>query len=271
MTLLTVDSFSQNENFKTIVKIPATGVKFQMESGQGCWSYATCSFLESELIRTGKGVFDLSEDFFIYHTYVKKGLNYVLRHGYTSFKNGGQAHDVLKIVKEIGIVPSPYFKIDHIAYTKGPTPVLKSYLNTILEDEYLDNDWMSHYMALLNSYFFNRSEQFQYKDKTYTSKSFAEFLGINTDDYISITSFTHHPINEEFVLEIPDNYACGSYLNLPLNDFVQVIDTSLMKGYTLVWDGCIEGNGYSNDKGLAMEPVDQYNKSIDLNPSLINS
>jgi bleomycin hydrolase len=264
MTLLTSDSFSQNENFKTIVKNPATGVKFQMESGQGCWSYATCSFLESELIRTGKGTFDLSEDFFIYHTYIKKGLNYVLRHGNTSFKNGGLAHDVLKIIKEIGIVPSPYFKIDHIAYTRGPTVVLKSYLNTILEENYLEEDWMRHYLALLNSYFSERSEQFLYKNNTYTPKSFADYLEINVDDYISVTSFTHHQFNEEFILEIPDNYSNGYYFNLPLNDLIQIVDTCLEKGYTLVWDGCIDGNGYANEKGLIMEPKDRYNKNIDL-------
>lgn len=264
LSLLTIDSFSQNENFKSIVKNPTTGVKFQMESGQGCWSYATCSFLESELLRTGKGTFDLSEDFFLYHAYIQKGLNYVLRHGNASFKNGGLAHDVLKIVKEIGIVPSPYFKIDHIAYTKGPTVVLKSYLNTILEEEYLEEDWMRHYLGLLNSYFSERSEQFQFESNTYTPKSFADYIEIDADDYVSITSFTHHPFYEDFVLEIRDNYASGFYFNLPLNDFTQVVDTCLMKGYTLVWDGCIEGNGYSNDKGLAIEPEDQYNRNIDL-------
>lgn len=266
LLLLTIDSFSQKEDFKVIIKNPATTVKFQMESGQYCWSYATCSFLESEIIRLKNDTLDLSEDYFIYQAYIDKALNYVLRKGYTGFKNGGLAHDVLSTVKVKGIVPSPYFKIDYIPYTKGPTLVLKSYLNTILVDDYLDKDWMSHYMALLNSYFFDRSDTFWYKNNTYTPKSFAEYLGINANDYISITSFTHHPFNEEFVLEIPDNFASGSYLNLTLNDFVQVIDTCLMKGYTLVWDGCMEGNGYSNDKGLAMEPVDQYNKNIDLNP-----
>ncbi len=124
---------------------------------------------------------------------------------------------------------------------------------------------MKHYLAILDSYFFERSEQFQYKNNTYTPKSFADYLEINVDNYISITSFTHHPFNKEFVLEIPDNYAGGAYLNLPLKDFIQTIDTCLMKGYTLVWDGCMEGNGYSNDRGLAMLPEDQYNRNLDLN------
>ncbi len=100
LAVLTIESYSQNEDFKIITKNAATKVKFQMESGQYCWSYATCSFLESELIRSGKGTLDLSEDFFIYHTYIDKALNYVLRQGETSFKNGGLAHDVLRTVKK---------------------------------------------------------------------------------------------------------------------------------------------------------------------------
>ncbi len=265
LAVLTIESYSQNEDFKIITKNAATKVKFQMESGQYCWSYATCSFLESELIRSGKGTLDLSEDFFIYHTYIDKALNYVLRQGETSFKNGGLAHDVLRTVKKTGIVPAPYYKIDYIPYTKGPNDVLKSYLSTILNEDYLSENWMKHYLAILDSYFFERSEQFQYKNNTYTPKSFADYLEINVDNYISITSFTHHPFNKEFVLEIPDNYAGGAYLNLPLKDFIQTIDTCLMKGYTLVWDGCMEGNGYSNDRGLAMLPEDQYNRNLDLN------
>ncbi len=268
LAFLSIDGFSQKEDFKIIIKNPATKVKFQMESGQYCWSYATCSFLESELIRSGKGTFDLSEDFFIYHTYIDKAFNYVLHQGKTSFKNGGLAHDVLRTVKETGIVPAPYYKIDYTPYTKGPTDVLACYINTILNENYLPENWMKHYLALLDSYFFERSDQFQYENNTYTPKSFVDYLEIDVDDYISITSFTHHPFNNEFILEIPDNYASGSYLNLPLDVLIQTIDTCLMKGYTLVWDGCIAGNGYSNDKGLAMEPEDKYNRNLDLSSTI---
>ena len=150
LSLLTINSFSQIEDFKVIVRNPTTGVKFQMESGQYCWSYATCSFLESELIRSGKETFDLSEDFFIYHAYIDKAFNYALRQGKTSFKNGGLAHDVLRTVKKIGIAPSPYYKIDYIPYTKGPTDALKSYLDAILDEDYLDKnfvDWDLSYSA----------------------------------------------------------------------------------------------------------------------------
>jgi len=265
LTFLITNTFAQGDDFKVVIANPATEVKFQMESGQFCWSYATCSFLESELIRMGKGEHDLSEDFFIYQTFIDKAFNYVLRQGYTSFKNGGLAHDVLRTVSKKGVVPAPYYKIDYAPYTKGPKYILSSHVKTIVKEDLASRNWQKHYIALLDSYFLRRNDNFTYKDNSYTSKAFAEHLGINCDDYLSITSFTHHPFYEKFVLEIPDNYANGSYLNLPLNDFSQIVDSCLMKGFTIVWDGCMSGNGYSNDKGIAILPANRHLKQQNLN------
>ena len=268
LVFLTVNSYSQNEDFNIIIMNPATNVKNQMGSGQYCWSYATCSFLESELIRSGKSVYDLSEDYFIYHAYIDKAENYVLRKGYARFYKGGLAHDVLRIVKEKGAIPDPFYKIDYIRNNNEPEDVLFSYLNTILKEEYLTENWMKHYLALLDSYFADRIDQFKLNDSAFTPKTFVKYIGINVDDYVSITSFTHHPFNTNFILEIPDNYANGSYFNIPLNDFIQIVDTCLIKGYTLVWDGCIEGRGFSYNDGLAMEPVYSNYKDLVLEPDI---
>ncbi|WP_430816566.1 C1 family peptidase [Carboxylicivirga sp. RSCT41] len=264
----TIWAFSQREDFKVIIQNPATSVKFQMESGQFCWSYATCSFLESELIRMGKGEHDLSEDYFIYHGFIDKAFNYVLRQGYTGFKDGGLAHDVIRTLNEEGIVPAPYYKIDYTPYTKGPKPILANHVKTVITEDLASQNWQKHYLALLNSYFIKRADRFTYKDKTLSSKTFAEHLELDGNNYSSITSFTHHPFYEEFILEVPDNYANGSYLNIPLNEFIQIVDSCLMKGYTLVWDGCISGNGYSNDRGLAMLPANRYLKEQNLNSEI---
>ena len=254
MLLMTIESFSQKEDFETIVKNPATKVKNQMESGQYCWSYATCSFIESELIRSGKGIFDLSEDYFIYQSYIDKAINYTLRKGMTSFRRGGLSHDVFRIIKENGIMPDPFYKIDYIRNNHEPEDVLGAYLNTILKEEYLTENWMKHYRALLDSYFSDRSDQFKYNGAIFTPPGFSKYLQINVDNYVSLTSFTHHPFYSEFVLELRDNYAGGTSFNLPLIEFLQAIDTCLLKGFTLIWDGCIAGNGFSYDKGLSMIP-----------------
>ena len=267
ISLMTMELFSQTEDFRTIVQNPATKVKNQMESGQYCWSYATCSFLESELIRLGKGIFDLSEDFFIYQSYIDKAMNYVLRKGMTSFRRGGLSHDVFRIIKEKGMVLDPSYKIDYIRNKNEPEDVLGAYLNTILKETYLTENWMKHYKALLDSYFSDRSDQFKYNGAVFTLSEFSNYLQINVDNYISLTSFTHHPFYSEFGLELRDNYAGGSFYNLPLNDFSEVIDTCLLKGYTLVWDGCLDGERFSYDKGLAMIPNTGENSS-ELRPDI---
>ncbi len=149
LMFLTLNSFSKKEEFITIVENPATSVKNQ--GGPGCWSYAACSFVESELLRMKKGAYDLSEDFFVYYAYINKAHNYVLRKGNTSFRPGGLAHDVLRIIKEKGIIPQQYFKVDSIQNNKELERVLVSYLKTILEDDYPTENWMKHYCSLLDS------------------------------------------------------------------------------------------------------------------------
>jgi bleomycin hydrolase len=267
MMFLSLDLFSQKKDFETVVRNPATEVKNQMESGQYCWCYATCSFLESELIRSGKGVFDLSEDYFIYQAYIDKAVNYTLRKGMTSFRRGGLSNDVFRIIKEKGIVPDPFYKIDYIRNNHEPEDVLEAYLNTILKEEYLTENWMKHYRALLDSYFSDRFDQFKYDGTTFTPPDFSKYLQLNVDNYVSLTSFTHHPFHSEFVLELRDNYAGAPSFNLPLNKFLQAIDTCLLKGFTLVWDGCLDGDSFSYDKGLAMIP-DSDGKIPELNPSI---
>jgi len=250
--LFALDSFSQEDEFIIIVENPATSVKDQ--GGPVCWSYATCSFIESELLRLNKGVYDLSEDFFIYYSYLDKAHNYVLRKGNTSFRTGGLAHDVLRIIREKGIILQPYFKVDSVQNDRELQRVLGSYLKTILEDEYPTENWMKHYCALLDSYFNELPKQFEIKGQTYTPISFARFLEINADDYISLTSYSHHPFYTNFALEVRDNYASGMYYNVPLDEFVQAIDSSLINGYTVVWDGDLsEGFSYKNN-GLALLP-----------------
>ena len=261
---VTFTSFSQKEEFTIIVENPTTSVKNQLESGP-CWSYATCSFIESELLRLNKGTYDLSEDFFVYYAYIDKAHNYVLRQGETSFRPGGLAHDVLRIIKEKGIIPDQYFKIDYIRNTGEVQEVLSSYLNAILKNDYPTENWMKHYRAILDSYYNPLPKQFEVKGQDFTPVSFTKFLEINADEYISLTSFTHHPFNINFALELRDNYANGLFYNVAINELVQIIDTSLIHGYTIVWDGDLSKTFSANDNGLAMLPQVGINGNNKLN------
>ena len=251
--LLALDSFPQKEEFITIVDNPATSVKDQ--GGPACWSYATISFIESELLRQNKGVYDLSEDFFNYYAFIDKARNYVLRKGNTSFRPGGLAHDVLRIIRERGIVPQQYFNVDSIQNNGEIERVLRSYLKTILEDDYPTENWMKHYCALLDSYFSPLPKQFEIKGQIYTPISFARFLEIDPDEYISMTSYTHHPFYTNFALEVRDNYASGMYCNVTLDEFIQTIDSALFHGYSVVWDGDMSETFSYKRNGLALLPI----------------
>lgn len=253
LLFITLNTFSQKEEFTAIVQNPSSPVKLQ--SGNTCWIYATCSFIESELLRLKKGTYELSEDFFVYYEYIDKAQNYVLRLGNTSFGQGGVANDVLRMVKERGIIPAAYYRNDPVRNNSELKDVLLSYLKTILKDDNPSENWKKHYRALLDSYFDTIPKRFEFEGQNYTPLSFVKHLGINIDDYISITSFTHHPFNTYFTLETSDNFASNVYYNLKLDELAQIVDTALVHGYTLLWGGDFSEPGFSDKKkGLAILP-----------------
>lgn len=261
---ISLTSFSQEE-FTIVIQNPSTPVKIQEENT--CWVYATCSFLESELLRIGKENCDLSEDYIIYYGYIDKANNYILREGNTRFGQGGVAGDVIRIIKDEGILPNGYFRIDSMRYFGEINEVCSSYLNTLIKykDRYgfLRGNWKNQYLALLNSYFDELPKEFKIDSQTYTAKSFTKFLGLNMDDYISITSFTHHPFHKYFVLETMDNYASNLYYNVELDKLMQIIDSTILSGNTLLWGGDFSDQGFSEKvKGYAVLPdkwVDENN------------
>ncbi len=236
-----------------------TSVKSQDRTGT-CWSFATTSFLESELLRMGKGEHDLSEMFTVRTIYEDKARNYILRQGKANFGQGSLAHDVLRAVSLAGVVPQEVYsgllpgqkRYDH----SEMEAVLKGMLDGVLKGKHPSPYWPDAFRAVLDVYMQPVPEHFNYRGKSYTPRTFAESLGISPDDYISFTSFTHHPFYTSFVLEIPDNYSNGSYYNLPLDELVAVVDEAIAKGYTVAWDGDVSEEGFSARAGLAVLPAD---------------
>lgn len=245
--------------FTEVLNLPYTPYKMQGNTGT-CWSYATSSFWESELLRTDKGTFDLAEMYVARHAYQEKAANYILRQGSARLTQGGLAGDVFRIIDTYGIVPQQYYdqygtqdgKWDHQALYAA----IKNYADSVIkvQQEGAEVDWRAGITQILDRYFGPVPETFEYEDKTYTPKGFAAFLGINSADYITLTSFTHHPYYRPFILEVPDNWANGAHYNLPLDEFMQVIDYSLDQGYTLDWDMNTADIGFSNTLGVAIVP-----------------
>jgi bleomycin hydrolase len=203
---------------------------------------ATVSFLESELLRLGKGEIDLSEMFFVRYCYPEKAVNYIRMHGNITFGPGGQAHDVINVMKNKGLLPvepsTELFKIESKLNQLEMDSVLLAFVKNLISDEKKPStDWILKFGEILDSYMGKFPLDFTYGKKKYSTGSFYKSSGIDANDHIEITSFTHHPYYQKFRLEVPDNWSMGLYYNLPLYELVGVIDSSIAKGYSVVWDG----------------------------------
>ena len=245
--------------FTMIHEIGTTSVKNQARTGT-CWDFATQSFLESELMRMGKGKYDLSEMFNVRYTYPLKAERYVRYHGKYQFGEGGQAHDVLKIFDTYGAVPNSVYSGlepgDSLNDNTEMDAVLKAVLKTIVERNRISNHYEDLVNAICDVYLGKVPQEFEYNGKKYTPKSFAESLGINTKDYVEITSFTHHPFYSKFVLEVPDNWEEGEYYNVPLDDLIQIMNNAIANDYSVAWDGAVGKNNFYRKEGYAVVPIE---------------
>ena len=237
--------------------IQHTDVKTQDHTGT-CWSFATASFIESELIRRGKGRHDLSEMFIVKNVYRRKVENYVLRKGEANFSQGAMGHDFLASAQRDGLVPERIFdgrksvelKHDHSELEA----VMRGFLDAVVKRSKLTPKWKPASNRILDVYLGRAPKRFTYRDRSYSPLEFSKSLEFRADDYVSITSFNHHPFYEDFVLEVPDNFSSGSFYNLPINDLTSIIDHAIKNGFSVIWDGDVSEEGFSSSEGIAVLP-----------------
>ena len=252
-------------DFKHIKEIDCSSVKSQANTGT-CWSFATASFLESELMRQGKGSIDLSEMYVVRNIYRDKARNYVLRQGKANFSQGSLSHDLINIIKTGGVMPEAEYSgllagesaHDHSEMEAG----LKGFLDGVMKSKRLSKKWPQAFEAILDVYLGPADDKFKVNGKQFDPQGYANHLGIEPDEYVSLTSFTHHPFGESFILEIPDNYSNGSYKNVPLADLIQTIDNAIDKGYTVAWDGDVSEEGFDARAGIAVLPKKEGRKNL---------
>ncbi len=261
--LMSLGMFAQNYQFQNVIDVKSTPVISQDKTGT-CWSYATTSFLESEIIRmTGKQI-DLSEMFNVRNTYMEKAENYVMRQGSAQFSQGALAHDVLKSAEKYGLVPLEVFKGKDDSEEKHDhtemEATLKGMLDAYTKTKKLSPKWRKAVNAVLDIYLGENPTEFTFEGKKYTPKSFMAYTKINPKDYVSLTSFTHHPFNESFILNIPDNFSNGSFYNVPIDELVKKVDNALAKGYTISLDCDVSEVGFSAKEGIAVVPVNAEDK-----------
>ena len=251
--------------FTIDTEVSCSPVRSQDRTGT-CWCYAGTSFLESELMRRSEGTHDLSEMFVVKNIYRDKALNYVLRQGKANFSQGALAHDYLNAIEKYGIVPEEVFSgktSGETAHDHGEMEVLlKGMLEGVVKQKKLSPRWNSAFDRVLDVYLGESPEVFQYRDATWTPEDFATSIEFDADDYVAFTSYSHHPFYKSFVLEIPDNFSNGSFMNVPVDEMIEIIDRAIDDGFSVMWDGDVSEKGFSANRGVAVLPADKSNSGL---------
>lgn len=247
-----------NKPVFTIVKeSPITSVKDQNRSGT-CWAYSTLSYFESEILKNTGKTYDLCESFVANKDYMDRAVQVVRYHGDMQFAQGGSAYDVYYVLKNYGICPENAMPFPGSLYGDSLNnfneffSLLEPYVEGIATNKAskISGQWKVGFQGILDAYLGKCPENFTYEGKNYTPKSFASSLGLNMDDYVTITSYTHHPFYSQFVVEVQDNWRNPASYNLPMDEMMQIIDNAVMNGYTVAWGGDVSEPGFTRD-GLA--------------------
>jgi bleomycin hydrolase len=259
-----VDNPKERKNdwvFKDVKTMLAIPVEDQHRTGT-CWSFAGLSFLASEMMRTGKPGVNLSEMFIVWHTYAEKARKHVRVHGNLNFSAGGAFHDVTNMISRYGVVPEGAYRglnYGEEKHVHGELDrVLREYVDAIVENKNtkLSTSWHDAFLQILDTYLGRIPDTFEFEGKEYTPLSFADnYVGLNMNDYVEITSFTHHPFYSKFILEVPDNWSWDEVYNVPLHELEEIIDYSLNNGFTIAWAADVSEKGFVTGKqGVAVLP-----------------
>ena len=247
--------------FTVVKENPVTSIKNQYRSGT-CWCYSALSFIESEILRTKGQEVDLSEMFVVGKSYRDRAVKYVRLDGHLNFAAGSSFGDVLHVIEDYGIVPQEAYSGFNYG-TEMPEQneldaALAGYVRAIAQNpnKKLTTAWLNGFDGILDAYLGEVPETFAVNGTQYTPESYRDALGINADDYVNLTSFTHHPFYESFIIEVPDNWRWDSAYNLPIDELMEVMYNAIDKGYTIAWGSDVSENGFTRD-GLAVMPVEK--------------
>ncbi|MBR5350188.1 MAG: aminopeptidase [Prevotella sp.] len=264
VALITLGAVAQTKKdskkpvFTTIKELPITSVKNQNRSGT-CWAYSTLSFFESEILKKTGKTYDLCEMFIANKDYMDRAIYKVRMHGDSQFSQGGAAEDVLDVIKTYGICPETAMPLpgtltgDSLANFNEFFTVMTPYVEAVSKStaKKMSNQWKKGLQGILDGYLGECPEEFVYEGKTYTPQSFAASLGLDWNDYVSITSYTHHPFYTSFPVEVQDNWRGGRSYNVPMDEMMRIIDNAIDKGYTVAWGGDVSEEGFTR-QGLAV-------------------
>ena len=265
MAFVGLGAFAQEAapEFTVVKENPITSIKNQNRAGT-CWCYSSLAFIESELLRMGKGEYDFAEMFIVHNTYLDRADKAVRTHGDISFSQGGSFYDVIYGMEKFGLVPEEEMRPgvmygETLSNHNELTAVSDAVVAAIAKGKHRSLQvgadgqplWKKAIEAVHDIYLGERPESFTYNGKEYTPQSFYQSLGLNAADYVSLTSYTHHPFYEKFVLEIQDNWRWAQSYNLPIDELMEVFDNAIMEGYTIAWGSDVSEQGFTRD-GVAI-------------------
>lgn len=254
--------------FTDEIVIPVTSVKDQNKSGT-CWCFSGTSFFENEIRKAGGDSLDLSEMFTVYHCYLDKADRYVRMYGNANFAAGGSIMDVPYVWRRYGAVPEEVYRGLCYGEDKHVHGELDGELAAIVDvvtkkpNKKISPAWKKAFEGVLEAYLGKLPEKFTYKGKEYTPQSYAASLPVNPDNYVALTSFTHHPFYEEFVFEVPDNWLWANYMNIPLDELKAVVGNALAMGYTVAWAADVSEGGFKWTDGVALMPKGKNEGDMD--------
>ena len=256
---LAAPNTSEQMTFTIVKELPITSVKNQYRSGT-CWDFGTLGYFESEILRKTGKTYDLCEMFVVNKDYMDCATHYVRMHGYSQISEGGSCDDVLDVIRHYGICPEDAMPApgsltgDSLANFNTFFPELERTVSGIVQKgaKAPMAHWQDSVQAVIERYVGRCPESFVYEGQTYTPQSFAESLGLDLDDYVSLTSYTHHPFYDWFVIESPYKWRLKPSYNIPIEQLMEVLDTAIDAGYTVAWGGDVTGN--FTRTGLAMLP-----------------
>lgn len=252
--------------FEIIKSLDRDEVENQGRSGT-CWSFSSLSFFEAEIERVSGKKVELSPMFVVHHTYEDKAEKYIRMHGNLNFGAGGAFHDVSYVMENYGIVPKGvYTGLDGNAkgHNHGEMDaVLESVVKSLKEQKAPSSKWDEMISGILDTYLGKLPETFEYEGKKYTPLEFSKSFGLDMGDYVSITSFTHHPFYKTFDIEVPDNWMGQASYNLPLAEMMQVFDNAVENGYSIAWGSDVSEKGFNFRAGLAVMPKDASTLTVE--------
>lgn len=250
--------------FTPEISLPCTPIKNQARTST-CWSFASASFIESELMRMGKGEHDLSEMFAVRYIYPQKARRFVRMHGNATLGGGSLAADQLRVYRDYGAVPESVYGGKQSAQTRHNHAELDQVILGMLKavvanrGESLNPAWSAAVEGVLDAYLGQIPASFNYEGKTFSPREFADWLGFRPEDYVEFTSYLHHPFYQQFALEIPDNWAGNQSWNVPLDQLMEIMTRALQQGYTVAWDGDISEKSFKHKLGVAILPLKDWN------------